>query len=390
MFFDKERRVIPAQESTLADLPVWQGKDQKESDVLKKFQGCLLGGAAGDALGAPVEFIRRASIIARFGPQGIQNYAPAYGGIGTITDDTQMTLFTAEGLLEALAGMKPDKAPSVERSVGQAYLRWLLTQGQKPRMEIRRDSWLFRQDALHHQRAPGNTCISALIAMKHPEEFADNDSKGCGGVMRAAPAGLVAWALGSVRDVFETGCNLAALTHGHPTGILPAGVLAVLIQALVEGATLKEGLHVAKAILREKPQHEETLGALEAAERLAISALSPHEAIAQLGQAWVAEEALAISVYCALVAPTFREGVILSVNHDGDSDSTGSITGNLLGALYGVQAIPSEWLEPLELRDTITEMATDLYMSRYWNAGESGDAGANREIAEAVRQKYSG
>ena len=53
--------------------------------------------------------------------------------------------------------------------------------------------------------------------------------------------------------------------------------------------------------------------------------------------------------------------MIPAANHDGDSDSTGSIVGNLLGAMHGVKAIPAEWLEPLELRDVITELAEDLY-----------------------------
>ena len=70
-------------------------------DTRDRFLGCLLGGAVGDALGAPVEFMSRAAILGKFGPDGITDYAPIYGGLGRITDDTQMTLFTAEGLLRA-------------------------------------------------------------------------------------------------------------------------------------------------------------------------------------------------------------------------------------------------------------------------------------------------
>ena len=76
----------------------------------------------------------------------------------------------------------------------------------------------------------------------------------------------------------------------------------------------------------------------------------------------VAEEALAISIYCALVADDdFRKGVLLSVNHSGDSDSTGSITGNILGALYGLDIIPENWLIDLELNDLIGEITGDLF-----------------------------
>ena len=137
------------------------------------------------------------------------------------------------------------------------------------------------------------------------------------------------------QDAFRIGTDLAGLTHGQPNGFLTAGVLAVLILALTDGASLPEALAVSKALLREEPDHQETLRAIQRA-----------EAIAQLGQGWIAEEALAIAVYCALVARGCKRGVILAVNHDGDSDSTGSIVGNLLGAMHGVKKIPEEWLAP--------------------------------------------
>ncbi len=61
-----------------------------------RVRGTLLGGAVGDALGAPVEFLSLASIRRQFGEAGIRDYAPAFGRSGSITDDTQMSLFTAE------------------------------------------------------------------------------------------------------------------------------------------------------------------------------------------------------------------------------------------------------------------------------------------------------
>ena len=84
------------------------------------------------------------------------------------------------------------------------------------------------------------------------------------------------------------------------------------------------------------------------------------EAVERLGQGWVAEEALAIALYCALVADDFATGVRLAVNHGGDSDSTGAIAGNLLGTLHGVRAIPERWLAQRGLRDEIERLARDL------------------------------
>jgi ADP-ribosylglycohydrolase len=338
-----------------------------------RFLGCLLGGAVGDALGAPIEFLAYEAIKLRFGPDGLRSYAPAYGGLGRITDDTQMTLFTAEALLQAWANISSGGEPKYALEASRAYLRWLATQGMGILFsrtilsaEDFRKGRLYQIKALHSQRASGNTCLSALRGMRRLGDFAQNDSKGCGGVMRMAPVGLYCWHFRELRplplmDAFDLGCRMAAVTHGHPTGYLAAGALAVLILVLVNGASLPEALTAAQNCLAENPDHEETLTALELAENLARSGHPHQEAIARLGEGWTAEEALAIAVYCALVAESFEHGVILAVNHDGDSDSTGAIAGNLLGTRDGVRAIPAAWLEPLELREVITEMANDLY-----------------------------
>ena len=89
---------------------------------------------------------------------------------------------------------------------------------------------------------------------------------------------------------------MAALTHGQPTGALTGGVLAVLIQALTDGASLSKALIVAKSLLQSETGHAETLRAIELAETLATNQ-EPHEvAISWLGEGWIAEEALAITI----------------------------------------------------------------------------------------------
>ena len=75
----------------------------------------------------------------------------------------------------------------------------------------------------------------------------------------------------------------------------------------------------------------------------------------------MAEETLAIAVYCALKHENdFDRALIAAVNHDGDSDSTGAVTGNLLGPRLGLTGIPSKYLEHLELRSVLLELADDL------------------------------
>ena len=358
--------------------------------ALGLYRGCLLGGAVGDALGAPIEFFNINEIHRYFGREGLTHYVPAFGGVGRITDDTQMTLFTAEGLLRAWVRGTLKGISSFSGVVSRAYIRWLETQGEKTDRGLEDEpdeekGWLIQHRELFDRRAPGLTCLSALKEMEGVGRPARNDSKGCGGVMRVAPVGLLMARRG--RDyqgsAFSTGCELSALTHGHPSGILPGGVLAALTFSLVGGKSLRDALRDAKAMLVGHRDADETLLALARAEALADSLIAKEEAIERLGQGWVAEEALAIAVYCALVSDNFRDAVLLSINHSGDSDSTGAITGNLMGAMLGEAAIPPEWLEPLELRDVIAEIAEDLYDFLDWRMSD-------RQVQDRIWPKYPG
>ena len=163
---------------------------------MEYFTGCLLGGAVGDALGAPVEFHSIHLIRDKYGSAGITDYVAAYGRRGAITDDTQMTLFTAEGLLRAITMRRHKGICHPASAIHEAYLRWLRTQSEGSRANISEDKmngWLIGVKGLHSRRAPGNTCLSALrgeeMGLMQPPL---NNSKGCGGVMRVAPVGLVA------------------------------------------------------------------------------------------------------------------------------------------------------------------------------------------------------
>ena len=189
--------------------------------------------------------------------------------------------------------------------------------------------------------------------------------------MRVAPVGLFWWTFkegSNLGKVFDCGVMCAGLTHGHPTGYLSGGVLAALVFSILDGAPLGDSLKEVSSLLVRHPGHEEVLDALNRAQRLTTSGLSHSRAIEMLGEGWVAEEALAIAVYCALVAESFEQGVVLAVNHAGDSDSTGAIAGSLLGLVHGIQAIPERWLEALELRTVIEEVASDLWSCRNWSS----------------------
>ena len=336
-----------------------------------RVRGCLLGGAIGDALGGPVEFDTVGKILAAH-PGGVRTFVA--GGpdwpAGTITDDTQMTLFTVEGLIRA--GVRTDRGIGFTVAVvHHAYDRWLDTQ-LLPGPSGQLDGWLQAEQWLYARRAPGNTCLSALTqarqggdAIQHFGGQADNNSKGCGGVMRVAPFGLLPGTWFDSDWVFNAAAQAAGYTHGHPTGKLASGALAVIVRELAQGADLGAAFDTAQAVLARHPHHEETSTALEAARRLAVEAGPGPATVERLGGGWIAEEALAIGVYAALAYPEpeqFVDALALAVTHSGDSDSTGAICGNILGTLHGETALPAELVFAVEGRGAILQLADDLVL----------------------------
>ncbi|MCR4876955.1 MAG: ADP-ribosylglycohydrolase family protein, partial [Clostridiales bacterium] len=197
-----------------------------------------------------------------------------------------------------------------------------------------------------------------------------NNSKGCGGIMRVAPIACTSF-FRDIRELDLEGAQLAAITHGHSLGYMPAAVLVHVINRIVfppEGKTMSlkeivlEARDTADEIFEGDPHLQELTDLIDRAVTLSEDdSLSDLICIHRLGEGWVAEETLAISLYCALkYQDSFSAGVIASVNHRGDSDSTGAVTGNILGALLGYEAIEDQWKQDLELSDVILEIADDL------------------------------
>jgi ADP-ribosylglycohydrolase len=293
-------------------------------DTLKRYLGCIYGIAIGDALGFPVE--------------------SEVGGSLTITnlldkrysDDTQMSLATANGLITAKAGETPVVA------VYHEYLKWLEDQKDPAR-----------------RRAPNGTCLAALgTGTMGSLDTGINNSKDSGGVMRTAPVGLAC----APKTAFKYGVDFAAITHSHPLGYLPAGYLAELISHLSQGMDLTDAVEACRETLMEQPGHEDVLRKVSQACDCAFSEIGTRLAISEIGGGWVGEEALAISLFCALrFRDDWKTGTLAAVNHGGDSDTTGSITGAILGTLLGVDAIPSAWVERIENTELLGSTAERLH-----------------------------
>ena len=351
-----------------------------------RIHGCLLGGALGDSLGYVVESDHISAIRSRFGPDGLQDFSALDGG-SHFSADTQLTLYTVDGLLEALEWANSGMGADTNACLWLAYLRWLGTQGvavpeaapfQPPR-------WIDSHEVLRYRRAPGNACLSGLATGEMGTVYrpVNPDSKGCGTVMRSAPFGLIPYIAAGA--VYKLSADAASLTHGHPAARQSAGVFSLVIHALTAGQGLREAAEFASGQLGaghlrkgEVPDSDLT-ARLETALRLGTAGerLDPEELAREFGAGRVAEEAFAVALYAVLVTEPdataqgataaagrpeahFRAAIALAVNHSGHSASTASMAGNILGTFYGEECLPAGWLAALEAPDVIRGMASRL------------------------------
>lgn len=350
-------------------------KLMKDKSTVNKIQGCLLGGAVGDALGYAVEFLQEETIFEKYGPNGITGYDTGVFEKALISDDTQMSLFTAAGLLLAQDRMVPfEKSDAFVQCISDAYSDWLMTQTEEyVSNKAGINTWLATIPEMYNWRSPGGSCLSGAAAGRRGVlgriESPLNFSKGCGGVMRVAPIGLFFdSAKVSLADIDMLGARAAVLTHGHPLGYIPASAMVHIVHCVTyEDMELCDAVESALILipyLFPKSQYmEEFLSIMRKAIQLATYEIDDLDAIHELGAGRCGEDNLAIAVYCALKhSDDFESAIVAAVNHSGDSDSTGAVTGNIMGAYLGTDAIPEKYLKKLELRDVIIQIADELSM----------------------------
>lgn len=336
---------------------LWNSPLAGEAVYCARVRGCLLGGALGDALGHPVEFSSLKRIRAANSERGVTGLLfPGDNDVARISDDAQMTLFTAEALIQA-------RRRERLKGIGGAWallVRWAYER----RLETQRHPGP-EQAAPPQSGAPeGGQITRGCTPPEGAPPAGPPATRACPGspssthpipASRSAPFGLV----NSADGAFAMAARAAQITHGHPTGYHAAGALAAIEAHLVAGDSLEGAVLRMLRLPVRHSGHEETSAALAEAVDLAGQGAPAAEKAETLGEGWVAEQAFAIGVYCAFVTPTVRDALLLSVNHSGDSDSTGSICGNLPGARYGDHGLPHEWGERVEGRAQIAAPADD-------------------------------
>lgn len=327
--------------------------------------GCLLGGAIGDAFGAPIKFMNYDKIIATYGEGGLKQLVVQEDtGKAMITDDTQLTLFTAEGLLRSITRCHQKNLERTKRDttivVFRSYLRWLYTQGlTTPNWSKEAyDGWLIKVKNLYHYREPGVTCLTALgKGIMGTIAKPTNSSKRCGTVIRVAPVGLVE----DEDTVFDVGCSTGAITHGHATAYLASGALATMIYYIIEGLEIKDAALHALQKLETHEGHEEVSDSIKLALQFAEEGEATLEKLQAFGDGFMANDAVGMGLYAALThTEHFKEAIMFAMNQSGNSNSAAAIAGNLVGAYLGKDGIDEELISGIELSKEIEQVGKDL------------------------------
>ncbi|SCE66853.1 ADP-ribosylglycohydrolase [Micromonospora mirobrigensis] len=323
----------------------------------RRAAGSLFGLAYGDALGKPTEFLTVAEIVRRYGPTGPRELV---GQPALVTDDTQMALAVAWALHDA-----PEHTPeAVEPLLRRRFLDWSVSPD--------------------NNRAPGMTCLRACAELDRGlpwQEATVAGSKGCGANMRVTPVGLLDVDLDTLAGLAQL---QAGLTHGHPTGLAASELTAYAVRLLRDGAApadlpaaLADRAREQRRVYRGEwlgdlwqrpggstPQEFIARGwdeCLDALARLDVALAAPDDGgdpCRLTGEGWIAEEALATALLCALRHPDDPVGALArGATTAGDSDSIAALAGAFVGAAHGMSAWPAGWATRIEYADQLATLA---------------------------------
>jgi ADP-ribosylglycohydrolase len=298
----------------------------------QKARAILLGLALGDALGYAVEFQSLASIKQRYGQRGIEE--PPHPA--RYSDDTQMTIALAEGLLDA--GLTAPLNAQMT-AVSARFIAW--------------------KNSPDNNRAPGATCMAGVHNLEQGlpwREAGIASSKGCGSATRVAPIGFLYHDdPEKLRRVAEAS---SLLTHRHPAAVAASIAAAYAVALALAGIPTTEYLpRIAQFVDGISEEFDQALRRIGH-----VGAWGDEErALAHIGEGWIGDEAVAMALYCVLRYPNdYAACVRRAANITGDSDSVACIAGGIMGARLGMSALPVDWLQRLENYDGLVDLADRL------------------------------
>lgn len=321
--------------------------------LLNKMVGCLLGTAIGDALGYQVEFQH----VEPVKPYKVTDFAEHThrmpDGKAMFSDDTQMAMAVARGLLRSGSLSVEETA----EEVAEEFIAWL-------------------HDP-ENTRAPGNACLTGcrnLEAGKHWRESGKPDGRGCGTAMRSMVYGM--WSPGATPAAWRKAEELAGyhsyMTHGSDSAAASAAAVAVTVSALLNESDIPPKEAVRLGIVAARRFDDEAADLFEAAVTCAEGkapdggTVTPSRVLDlwRGWRGWRGDEAVAASIYCFLSNPDdYHDAVLMAANSPGDSDSLAAITGAFVGAHLGATAIPYAWVDNIEKVDQLNALAARMYGS---------------------------
>lgn len=312
----------------------------------EKYLGCIYGLAIGDALGYPNEFLRLQHILKKNDGWGTVDFENSRVPAGTYTDDTQMSLAIARALLKSdISEYELDPLDEIMEHISDEFTKWL------------RDP--------ENNRAPGNTCIRGCKELEkgvHWKKSGDKNSKGCGAAMRTAPIGLIFH--DNLETLTEVAYHSSECTHAHPTGIAAGIATAYLTALAVNGVDHNKWIEklLELPILKE---NGEFAGKIRQVEKV-LPYENHFNAMLELGEGWVGEQAVALALYCVLKNPhNYGRTIWMGANSNGDSDSIACIAGAISGAYNGIKSIPEKFVKEVENSEYLREIAEALYEKKH-------------------------
>lgn len=358
---------------------------------LEKINGCLLGGALGDAFGAPVEGLMKLSDVrATFGPNGQQEFTyyksffddAECEGVGVITDDTTMTMCSLAGMIDAV--QKENVMAHISPSQWQYYLAWGSKQTygkaiagfvQMPQqIPDYLEPFLFTSGAGRGTMAGllqgdyGTIAKPLRYKMTLGDRKVVSPNNGCGAMMRIVPMAF----LSPEYDVVKLARINAAMTHGHADAINTAAATAILVKNALQYDDIGKALLHSRSEAEQLPQAAVVLDAWDMAEEEYLDNPASMDAINALGYRFKPQNpftalpvftqviyALHHAARCEPDADGFKDVMRLAVNHAGDSDSVGAVAGNILGAAWGEHALPQDWLDLVMCKNEIVNIGKE-------------------------------
>lgn len=326
----------------------------------------MFGAALGDALGSRFHSFPSKSMRNNIIPTDLETLFDAQYEL-EISNETQMALFTAEGLLRSETREHVNGISHTPSVVYSAYLRWLFTQGYDRFSVLNEiyDGYLISLPEMRRRKYPGIASISALRTGEKGEISEPiNNSRGSDGIARTHPIGLFF----EREYAFKIGCECCAITHGNAAAYLAAGAFAHIISSIMSGMNVKDSLKLALSRLESENGHLECSKKLSLALDLFEMNLSEEKSFSIIGDGWKGHEALAMGVYCALnlgkeennFKEAFLDKLIMLSNYSRNTSSIGSVMGSIMGVLMGEEYIPEKLWTKMKCHNLIEEICLDL------------------------------